>query len=95
LTTQALETIRRAMENGDARLAYRLLVDAGVVPQPGQISRLMESESSEAAETSAKKKYVVELVEQAIERAKDYHLPSDALQLRPARTAGTMAEKTS
>ena len=35
LTTQALETIRRAMEKGDAHLAYKLQTDAGVVPQPG------------------------------------------------------------
>jgi hypothetical protein len=43
LTTHALETIRRAMEDGDAQLAYRLLVDAGVVPKPGETSGLMES----------------------------------------------------
>jgi len=43
LTTHALETIRRAMEDGDAQLAYRLLVDAGVVPKPGETPGLMES----------------------------------------------------
>jgi len=36
LAIVALETIRRAMENGDAEIAYRLLVDAGAVPPPGQ-----------------------------------------------------------
>jgi hypothetical protein len=37
LTTLALDTIQQAMETGDAEMAYRLLIDAGVVPKPGQI----------------------------------------------------------
>jgi len=36
LATFALETIRRALENGNTRLAYKVLVDAGAVPPPGQ-----------------------------------------------------------
>lgn len=79
LTTQALETIRRAMEDGDAQLAYRLLVDAGVVPKPGETPGLMESERSETPETRAKKKYVAELVDQAVERAADYPFPSGSI----------------
>jgi hypothetical protein len=68
LTTGALETIRRAMENGDAEMAYRLLTDCGEVPQPGQIPGVMESENFETPETSDKKKHVAELVELANER---------------------------
>jgi hypothetical protein len=79
LTTQALETIRRAMENGDAQLAYRLLIDAGVVPKPGETPWVMESESPETPEASAKKKHVAELVELALERAADYPLPSGSI----------------
>jgi hypothetical protein len=79
LTTQALETIRRAMEKGDAELAYRLLIDAGVVPKPGETPGLMESESSETPETRAKKKRVAELVDQAMERAAEYPLPSESI----------------
>jgi len=74
LTTCALETIRRAMENGDSQLAYKLLTDAGVVPQPGQIPGVMESENSETPETTLKNKLLAEFVEMAIERAKDYPL---------------------
>jgi len=37
LTTLALDTIQQAMATGDAEMAYRLLIDAGVVPKPGQI----------------------------------------------------------
>jgi hypothetical protein len=92
LTTQALETIRLAMEDGDAQLAYRLLTDAGVVPKPGETPSLMGPADSESPETSARKKYAAELVEQAMERAEDYDLPSEAL--RRTRTAGTMVEKT-
>jgi hypothetical protein len=92
LTTQALETIRLAMEKGDAELAYRLLVDAGVVPKAGEVPWVIESESSETPETRAKKKHVAELVDQAMERAEDYDLPSEAL--RRTRTVGTMVEKT-
>ena len=35
--------------------------------------------NSESPETSAKKKYVAELVEQALERAADYPLPSGSI----------------
>ncbi|MGA8103833.1 MAG: hypothetical protein WB869_16860 [Candidatus Acidiferrales bacterium] len=35
LTTPALQTIRQAMKKGDVDIAYRLLVDTGVVPQLG------------------------------------------------------------
>jgi hypothetical protein len=79
LTTQALETIRLAMEKGDAELAYRLLVDAGVVPKAGEVPWVIESESSETPETRAKKKHVAELVELALERAADYPLPSGSI----------------
>jgi hypothetical protein len=43
----------------------------------------MEPANSESPEVSARKKHVAELVELAIERAKDYDLPSDALRPRP------------
>jgi len=79
LTTQALETIRLAMEDGDAELAYRLLTDAGVVPKPGETPSLMGPADSESPETSARKKYAAELVEQAMERADDYPLPSESI----------------
>jgi len=46
-------------------------------------------------EVSAKKKFMAELVEMAIERAQDYGLPSDSIQLRPPRSAGMVVEKTS
>jgi len=55
LTTGALETIRRAMENGDAEMAYRLLTDCGEVPQPGQIPGVMESENFETPEPATRK----------------------------------------
>jgi hypothetical protein len=79
LTTQALETIRLAMEDGDAQLAYRLLTDAGVVPKPGETPSLMGPADSESPETSARKKYAAELVDQAMERAADYPLPSESI----------------
>ena len=79
LTTQALETIRRAMENGDARLAYKLLTDTGVVPEPGQIPYPVGPESSEAPELTAKAKYIADFVETAMEQAKEYGMDVDPI----------------
>jgi hypothetical protein len=79
LTTVALETIRRAMENGDARLAYKLLVDTGVVPQPGQIPWSMGPANSESPEATAESKYVAEFVETVMERAKDHRMHLDSI----------------
>jgi hypothetical protein len=47
----------------------------------------MESESSEAPEAIAKKNFCADLAELAIERAADYPLPSESIQLGPSRSA--------
>jgi hypothetical protein len=67
LATVVLETISRALENGNTRLAYRVLVDAGAVPPPGQFPWVMAPKKTETRETVEKKKLVNELVEIAIE----------------------------
>jgi hypothetical protein len=72
LTTQAIETVRQALKKGNVAIAYRLLVDTGVVPQPGQIPYLMGPASSGKPELTAEQKYVAEFVETVMERAKDY-----------------------
>ena len=93
LAIVALETIRRAMENGDAEIAYRLLVDAGAVPPPGHFPWVTQPDRPETPETIAKKKFVDELVKMAMEPAKDYGLPSESIQSRPSRIAGTVVRK--
>jgi hypothetical protein len=50
--------------------AYRVLVDTGVVPQPGEISYGTGLRSPETAELTAKERYIAEFVEMAMERAK-------------------------
>jgi hypothetical protein len=76
LTTQAIETVRQALKKGNVNIAYRLLVDAGVVPQPGQIP-VMGPVNSESPEASANEKYIAEFVETMMERAKDYGMQVD------------------
>ena len=48
-----LGKIRWAMENGDSDLAYKLLVDTGVVPKLSETSGGVESENSETPEVSS------------------------------------------
>ncbi len=93
LAVPTLEAIRRAVADGDAELACKLLTHTGVVPQAARIPSPMESESPESPELSAKKKLLGELVEMAIERAQDYGLPSDSIQLRPPRRARMVVEE--
>jgi hypothetical protein len=93
LAIVALETIRRAMENGDVRLAYRVLVDGGAVPPPGYFPWVTQPESTETPETIGKKKFIDELVEMAMEPAEDHGLPSDSVELRPPRIAGNAAKR--
>ena len=88
-----LEAIHRAVADGDAGLACKLLTHTGVVPQAARIPSPMESESPESPELSAKNKLLGELVEMAIERAQDYGLPSDSIQLRPPRKNKTILIK--
>jgi len=75
LTPQAVETLKRAMEKGDVRVAHRVLTEMGVVPQPSQIPYAPGLENSETGELTETKKYIAEFVEMAIERAADYGLP--------------------
>ena len=88
-----LEAIHRAVADGDAELACKLLTHTGVVPQAARIPSPMESESPESPELSAKNKLLGELVEMAIERAQDYGLPSDSIQLRPPLRARMAVEE--
>lgn len=74
-------------------IAYRLLVDTGVVPQPGQIPYVMGPASSETTELTAEEKFIAEFMETAIARAAGYGLPP--IQPRPARNAGSVIEKSS
>lgn len=60
-------------------IAYRLLVDTGVVPLPGQIPYVIGPASSEIPEASAKNKYIAEFVETAMERAKEYGIHVDSM----------------
>ena len=86
LTTQALETIRRAMEKGDAHLAYKLLVDAGVVPQQAMAG--MATAPEQLTQDELTKKELGKVIQMAMERARDYDLPSDSIQMRPPKNAG-------
>ncbi|MGA8101280.1 MAG: hypothetical protein WB869_03945 [Candidatus Acidiferrales bacterium] len=60
-------------------IAYRLLVDTGVVPQAGQNPWSMGPASSEPTELTAEQKYVAEFVETVMERAKDYGIQVDSI----------------
>ena len=74
LTTQAIQTVSEAMKKGNVAIAYRLLVDTGVVPQPGEIPWPAGPANSETPELTAKEKYIAEFVETAMERAGEYGL---------------------
>jgi hypothetical protein len=89
----AIEAISRALENGNTRLAYKVLVDAGAVAPTGQFPWVTQPERPETPETIATKKLTDELVEMAIEPAKDYGLPSEPIQLRPPGIAGNVVRK--
>lgn len=70
----AFETPRLSLHRNPAtgvHIAYRVLVDTGVVSQPGQIPYVMGPASSETTELTAKGKYIAEFVETAMERGKD------------------------
>ncbi|MGA8233451.1 MAG: hypothetical protein WB795_18400 [Candidatus Acidiferrales bacterium] len=79
LTTEAIETVRQALKKGNVAIAYRLLVDTGVVPQPGQIPWSMAPASSESPELTAEQKYIAEFVETVMERAKDHGIHVDSI----------------
>jgi len=72
---------------------HRRLVDAGAVPPPGQFPWVMAPKKTETPETIAKKKFINELVEMVMEPAQDHGLPSDSVELRSPRIAGTVASK--
>jgi len=79
LTTQAIETVRQALKKGNVVIAYRLLVDTGVVPQPGQIPYVLGAATSEKSELTAEQKYITEFVETVMERAKDCGMDVDPI----------------
>jgi hypothetical protein len=78
LTTQAIETVREALEKGNVAIAYRLLTDTGVVPRPGEIA-WSGPPNCESPEGSAKEKYIAECVETVMERAKDYGIDVNSI----------------
>ena len=59
-------------------IAYRLLTDTGVVPQPGEIA-WSEPANSESPEASTKEKYIAEFVETVMVRAADHGIPVDSI----------------
>ena len=90
LTTDAIETIHKGLKGGQTDLAYKLLTDAGVVPQ-----REIQPLPTQNPEVSQSDQYVVNFVKMIKQRAIDYDLPDDALELRPPKAALTVVEKTS
>jgi hypothetical protein len=74
LTTQAIETVRQALKKGNVNIAYRLLTNTGVVPQPGEIAWSGPA-NFESPEASAKEKYIAEFVETVMVRAADHGIP--------------------
>lgn len=91
-----LATIKKGMEDGQTDLAYKFLTDAGVVGST--IVRAHENAGVAAADTehlSGSDQMLISFVKMAKQRAQDYDLPDDALELRPPKVALTVVEKTS
>ena len=88
LTALAIETVHKGLTSGDTGLAYRLLVDTGVVPQAKQVPSIRSTETENSQpEQILSDKLLGQCILMAHERARDYGLPSESLEMLPPRKA--------
>jgi hypothetical protein len=73
--------------NGQTDLAYKLLIDTGVMPQQA-LAATASAQPEQLSEDELTKKELGKVIQMAMERARDYDLPSDSIQMRPPKNAG-------
>ena len=91
----ALAAVRKELASGGAEYAYRFLKDTGIVGS--SIVRASDNLATETSEQlSGSDQYFISLLKMAHQRAKDFDLPPDALEMLPApKDSRTIVEKTS
>lgn len=74
----ALETVRRGLEEGDAKLAYQVLIDIGVVPNQAERAEVLAQEPL-STEDARHKELLGKLVDVALQRHHAYGTPIEEL----------------
>jgi len=86
LTSDAVDVIRKGLKRGNLEMAYKFLIDTGVMPQQAVVGAATAPEQLTQDELT--KKELGKVIQMAIERARDYDLPSDSIEMRPPKNAG-------
>lgn len=94
LTALAVEAIHNGLVNGQTELAYKLLIDTGVMPQQA-MAGVQAAAPDQLTQDELTKKELGKIIEMAYERAQDYDLPSDPIQMLPPKNEIVIAEKSS
>lgn len=93
LTSDAVDVIRKGLKRGNLEMAYKFLIDTGVMPQQALVS--VATSPEQLSQDELTKKELGKVIQMAIERAQDYDLPSDSIQMRPPKNVLAVSEKTS
>jgi hypothetical protein len=93
LTSEAVEAIHKGLVNGQTDLAYKLLIDTGVMPQQAAAGVAVAPEQLSQDELTEKE--LGKVIQMAIQRARDYDLPSDSIQMRAPKNEIVVAEESS
>lgn len=93
LTSDAVDVIRKGLKRGNLEMAYKFLIDTGVMPQQAAAGVAVAPEQLSQDELT--KKELGKVIQMAIERANDYDLPSDSIQMLPPKNHVVVAEESS
>jgi hypothetical protein len=97
LTSDAVDVIRKGLKRGNLEMAYKFLIDTGVMPQQAMVHAAgsINAQPEQLSQDALTEKELGKVIQMAIQRAHDYDLPSDSIQMRPPKNEITVAEKSS
>ncbi|MFZ0634212.1 MAG: hypothetical protein WAM08_01715 [Candidatus Acidiferrales bacterium] len=93
LADLALATVRRGLQEGDAKLAYQILIDIGVVPNQAERAEMLAQESLSTDE-ERHRELMGRLIEIAFERHRIYGTPITELDEHLEKIGAKVNEKT-
>jgi mevalonate pyrophosphate decarboxylase len=86
LTSDAVDVIRKGLKRGNLEMAYKFLIDTGVMPQQA-MAGVQAAAPEQLSQDALTEKELGKVIQMAIQRAQDYDLPSDSIEMRPPKNA--------